>query len=46
MKQIEEGFEQIKIEGARAPESLLAQSDIGATLGTSSKGGHGMSPLP
>lgn len=46
MKEIEEGFAKIEIEGKRSTESLLERSDIGARLGTSSKGGHGMSPLP
>lgn len=44
--EIEEGFSNIDMHGARAPEGLLAMSDVGAKLGTTSRGGHGMSPLP
>ncbi len=46
MKEIEEGSARIRVEGARSTEQLLAASDVGATLGTSSAGGHGLSPLP
>lgn len=46
MKEIEHGFAKIKIEGKRSREDLLERSDIGARLGTSSKGGNGMSPPP
>lgn len=46
MEEIENGFAQIKVQGARLSEPMLAMIDIGAKLGTSSKGGHGMSPLP
>jgi len=46
VKEIEDGFKQIRVQGARSTEQLLERSDIGARLGTSSKGGHGMSPLP
>jgi aryl-alcohol dehydrogenase-like predicted oxidoreductase len=46
IKEIEEGFAQIRVQGARLNAELLAGIDIGAKLGTSSKGGHGMSPLP
>src|SRR5574341_673757 len=46
VKQIDEGFARIQVQGARAPEALLKAHDIGANLGTSSAGGHGLSPLP
>jgi aryl-alcohol dehydrogenase-like predicted oxidoreductase len=46
LREIEEGFSNIQVQGARATEALLERSDIGARLGTSSIGGHGMSPLP
>jgi len=46
IKEIEDGFANIQVQGARTSEQLLAQTDIGAKLGTSSVGGHGMSPLP
>lgn len=46
MKEIEDGFAAIHVQGARSSEQVLAWSDIGARLGTSSAGGHGMSPLP
>lgn len=46
VKEIEDGFAKIRVQGARTTEQLLAQSDIGAKLGTSSAGGQGMSPPP
>jgi aryl-alcohol dehydrogenase-like predicted oxidoreductase len=46
VKEIEDGFKQIRVQGARTTEQLLAQSDVGAKLGTSSAGGHGNSPPP
>lgn len=46
MKEIEEGFAAIHVQGARSSDEVLAWTDIGAKLGTSSIGGHGMSPLP
>jgi aryl-alcohol dehydrogenase-like predicted oxidoreductase len=45
VKEIDEGFASIQVQGARAPEPLLKAHDIGANLGTSSAGGHGLSPL-
>ncbi len=45
VKEIDDGFTSIKVQGARAPEALLKVHDIGANLGTSSAGGHGLSPL-
>jgi aryl-alcohol dehydrogenase-like predicted oxidoreductase len=44
--EIEEGFAQIRVRGARLSEPMLAMIDVGAKLGTSSDGGHGNSPLP
>ena len=46
IKEIEDGFSQIQVQGKRAPEALLATHDYGANIGTSSEGGHGLSPLP
>jgi len=46
IQEIEDGFANIQVQGGRTTEQLLAQTDIGAKLGTSSVGGHGMSPLP
>jgi aryl-alcohol dehydrogenase-like predicted oxidoreductase len=46
IKEIEEGFARIRVQGARLSEALLAEIDTGAKLGTSSIGGHGRSPLP
>jgi aryl-alcohol dehydrogenase-like predicted oxidoreductase len=46
VRAIDEGFAAIKVQGARTTEQLLASTDIGAKLGTSSVGGHGLSPLP
>jgi diketogulonate reductase-like aldo/keto reductase len=43
--EIDDGFARIQVQGARAPEALLKIHDIGANLGTSSAGGHGLSPL-
>ncbi|MDB5951811.1 MAG: aldo/keto reductase protein [Massilia sp.] len=46
IKEIDDGFAQIRVQGGRLNPELLAGIDIGAKLGTSSKGGHGVSPLP
>ena len=46
IREIEEGFARIRVQGARLNAELLAGIDIGAKLGTSSKGGTGISPLP
>lgn len=45
VKEIDDGFASIQVQGARAPEALLKAHDIGANLGTSSTRGHGLSPL-
>ena len=46
MKDLEQGFAGVRVQGARAPAAIAAAHDIGADLGTSSAGGHGLSPLP
>jgi hypothetical protein len=46
MNEIENGFAAIHVQGARSSEEVLAMSDLGAKLGTSSIGGQGLSPLP
>lgn len=46
VRQIEEGFAALGVTGMRAPEFYLARHDVGANLGSSSAGGHGMTPLP
>jgi aryl-alcohol dehydrogenase-like predicted oxidoreductase len=46
VNEIEDGFAQIQVQGARTTEAILEQTDIGAKPGTSSAGGHGLSPLP
>lgn len=46
LNEIEQEFAKIGVHGARTTEQLLANHDIGANLGTSSKGTHGNSPLP
>jgi aryl-alcohol dehydrogenase-like predicted oxidoreductase len=46
MKEIENGFAQIRVQGKRITDAMLAEIDVGAKLGTSSRGGHGASPLP
>lgn len=45
MKEIEGGVARIRVQGARLSDPLLAQIDVGAKLGTSSRGGRGVSPL-
>jgi diketogulonate reductase-like aldo/keto reductase len=46
VKEIDEGFARIGVRGARTTEELLERTDDGAKLGSSSAGGHGVSPLP
>jgi aryl-alcohol dehydrogenase-like predicted oxidoreductase len=46
VKEIDSGFASIRVQGVRAPEALLKAHDVGANLGSSSVGGHGMSPMP
>jgi aryl-alcohol dehydrogenase-like predicted oxidoreductase len=46
IQKIDDGFAAMAIQGARSSEAVLALVDIGAKAGTSSKGGHGISPLP
>ena len=46
VKELEDDVARLRVQGARAPEQLLRSHDIGANLGSSSTGGHGLSPLP
>ena len=46
LKELEDGFARIRVQGSRSSDAVLAQTDDGAKLGTSSKGGNGISPLP
>ena len=46
MNELETGFTSIGVFGDRAPESLKEAHDIGTSLGTSSKGTNGKTPLP
>ncbi|RZM28663.1 MAG: aldo/keto reductase [Pedobacter sp.] len=46
LKILEEGFASIKIQGAFSGEAQMAAMDVGEREGTSSKGSHGLSPLP
>lgn len=45
VKEIDDGFARITVQGARLSPPMLAMIDTGAKLGTSSKGGTGMSPV-
>lgn len=45
MREIETGFASLKIVGERAGDAVMELIDIGARAGTSSAGGHGLSPL-
>lgn len=45
VQEIEAGFATLTIHGARSSEAVLALIDVGAKVGTSSIGGHGVSPL-
>lgn len=46
MKTLEDAFAKETIYGSRAPEAIASQHDYGVSLGTSSKGTNGKSPLP
>jgi aryl-alcohol dehydrogenase-like predicted oxidoreductase len=46
MHELETGFTAIGVFGDRAPENLKASHDVGTSLGTSSKGTSGKTPLP
>ncbi|WP_145651572.1 aldo/keto reductase [Pseudoduganella lurida] len=46
LRELDEGFAAIQIDGQRADEEHLRQHDDGANVGTTSAGGHGKSPLP
>ncbi len=46
IRELETGFDTIGVFGDRAPAQLKEAHDIGTSLGTSSKGTHGKTPLP
>ena len=46
MKTLIEGFARIQIQGAYTGDRQMAAIDVGDKEGSSSAGGHGMSPLP
>ncbi|MBE2203207.1 MAG: aldo/keto reductase [Chthoniobacterales bacterium] len=46
MKEIEDGCAAIAVVGERGAKGVMDLLDTGARAGTSSKGGHGISPLP
>jgi aryl-alcohol dehydrogenase-like predicted oxidoreductase len=46
LKTLSEGFARIKVHGAYTGERQMAAIDIGDKEGSSSSGGHGLSPLP
>lgn len=46
LKTLNDGFASMKIEGAFSGASQMAAMDLGEQEGTTSKGGHGLSPLP
>lgn len=45
MQEIETGYASLKIVGERGADAVMALIDVGARAGTSSAGGHGISPL-
>ena len=46
VNELEKGFAAIGVFGDRATESMKSSHDIGTSLGTTSKGTHGKTPLP
>ncbi|SDM76987.1 Tat (twin-arginine translocation) pathway signal sequence [Catalinimonas alkaloidigena] len=46
LQELETGFARLGVFGDRAPARLKASHDLGTSLGTSSKGTHGLTPLP
>ncbi|MBD0255913.1 MAG: aldo/keto reductase, partial [Cytophagales bacterium] len=46
LRELETRFAATGVFGERAPEGLKASHDVGTSLGTSSKGTHGKTPLP
>lgn len=46
MKDIEDGFARLTVQGKRSADPVLGLIDEGALAGTRSSGGHGRSPLP
>ena len=45
MREIEAGYAALTVQGARGGADVMALLDVGARAGTSSAGGHGISPL-
>ena len=45
VQDIETGYASIKVVGERGADAVMALIDVGARAGTSSAGGHGISPL-
>lgn len=45
VQDIETGYASIKVVGERGADAVMALVDVGARAGTSSAGGHGISPL-
>lgn len=45
LQEIESGFAQLTITGQRSSDAVMELIDVGAKLGTSSSGGHGITPL-
>jgi aryl-alcohol dehydrogenase-like predicted oxidoreductase len=45
VQEIDAGFVNLTIQGARSSEAVLSLIDVGSKLGTSSIGGHGVSRL-
>jgi aryl-alcohol dehydrogenase-like predicted oxidoreductase len=46
LKALDDAYARIDVHGASSGEAQLAAIDVGAKAGTSSGGGHGLSPLP
>lgn len=46
MQELESGFAAIDVVGDRAPANLKESHDIGTSLGSTSKGTNGKTPLP
>ena len=46
MQELEREFQRLGVSGKNAPQEYLSVHDMGSYIGSSSKGGHGNSPLP
>ena len=46
MQELDQGFTQTGVVGARTTPALMQRHDLGVDFGTSSKGKTGNSPLP